>query len=109
MIKKENQKSKFKNKFNNNIQRESTSTAVSSDESECCFRYGFGERMKPCCLTVLENCDGWKSNNFDKNHDSVILGGSGIIKSSSESKLGCPTTAAEAHRIKTELLSNNSN
>ena len=44
-----------------------------SAEDECCFRYGFGSRMKPCCLNVI-TCE--EHGRFvHENATHLILGG----------------------------------
>ncbi|CAD7963027.1 unnamed protein product [Amoebophrya sp. A120] len=52
--------------------------------AECCFRIGYGVRMKPCCLKILDNCD-----EFNKQRQT--LGGT-IGRSPTQ----CPATADAA-------------
>ena len=56
-------------------------------QQKCCFQYGFGSRMTPCCLEVI-SCE---------RHDQLAMinhSGGSIGKHHR-----CPTDAAEAHQI----------
>ena len=57
-------------------------------QNPCCFRYGFGARMIPCCLKKM-SCD-----EYDQIKDKGLLIGGAIGKHHF-----CPTDAAHAHKL----------
>jgi len=63
-------------------------TASTLDSSACCFRIGYGSRMVPCCLKVI-NC-----TTYEQEQGQPTMGGaSGITHGQ------CPTTAADAATV----------
>eukprot|EP00929_Paragymnodinium_shiwhaense_P045216 TRINITY_DN2312_c0_g1_i1.p1 TRINITY_DN2312_c0_g1~~TRINITY_DN2312_c0_g1_i1.p1 ORF type:complete len:1356 (-),score=470.49 TRINITY_DN2312_c0_g1_i1:65-4132(-) len=61
----------------------------------CCFRFGFGSRMKPCCLEVQTDYDETKCN---ANLGPTMLGGSGGY-----TKGHCPASASAAFELVQKL------
>ena len=57
-------------------------------QEECCFRYGFGARMIPCCLSVI-TCE---------EHD-LLAQGPPLMGGAFGKHHTCPATAEEAHEI----------
>jgi len=60
--------------------------------SKCCFRYGFGSRMVPCCMKII-SCDVYSEILEDMERNEIGLGGA-IGKHKS-----CPKDAAHAHQL----------
>jgi len=56
-------------------------------QQQCCFRYGFGSRMTPCCLRVI-SCEEHDQLDMSK-HSGGSIG----------KHHRCPNNAAEAHQI----------
>ena len=65
---------------------------VLDSNSPCCFRYGFGARMVPCCMEVI-SCEEHSEilENIEENGPMV---GGAIGKHKS-----CPNDAAHAHQL----------
>ena len=65
---------------------------ILDSNSPCCFRYGFGARMVPCCMEVI-SCEEHSEilENIEENGPMV---GGAIGKHQS-----CPNDAAHAHQL----------
>ena len=57
-------------------------------KNECCFQYGFGSRMIPCCLNVI-TCE---------EHDRMVQGPP-LLGGAIGKHHYCPENAGEAHQI----------
>ena len=58
------------------------------DQNPCCFRYGFGARLVPCCFELI-SCD----EHGELENNGPLVGGA-IGKHHF-----CPTDAAHAHQL----------
>ena len=65
---------------------------ILDSDSECCFRYGLGSLMVPCCLKII-SCDEYSEILEDLEENGPKLGGA-IGKHKS-----CPKDAAHAHQL----------
>ena len=59
----------------------------------CCFTYGFGARMVPCCLEII-SCDEYEVALTDPLSGMMVGGGKGKFPT-------CPTDAGDAHFLVT--------
>ena len=67
---------------------------ILDSNSECCFRYGLGSRLVPCCLKII-SCDEYSNILEDMEKNGPMLGGA-IGKHEN-----CPKDAAHAHQLAT--------
>ena len=65
---------------------------ILDSNSKCCFRYGLGSRLVPCCLKII-SCDEYSNILEDMEKNGPMLGGA-IGKHHF-----CPRDAAHAHEL----------
>jgi len=63
-----------------------------STDDECCFRYGFGARMAPCCLSIITCKEHYQLVEDEKS-------GRGLLGGAHGKHTRCPQSANQAHRI----------